>query len=110
MENKRRSERFSTNMIAKYSSGEGETWKECIIMNICRGGVGLVYFEHEKIDIDSTLYLTISVPNKTETINIEGKVRWTEQAVKGFNAGIEVTSESDQTKLVDLIRQLIRSH
>ncbi len=108
MRRNRKCERFSTNITATYSSGKEETWRECIIINISRFGVGLVYFTHEKLAIDSTLHLKIPVPDKMDAVHIEGEVRWTEQGVKGFNVGIEVTSELSQAELLALIRGLIR--
>ena len=108
MKSNRRCERFSTNITATFSSGKEEPLRECIIVNICRLGVGLVYFTHEKLAIDSTLHLKIPVPDTMDAVHIEGEVRWTKQGVRGFNVGIEVTSELSQAELLALIRQLIR--
>ena len=107
MEKKRRYNRYSTNLMARYSFGEKRAWKECTIISIGRGGVGLEYISYEKIDIGSTIYLEIFTSEGLETIGIEGNVRWVNQEGNFINAGVEVTSEYDQDKLLKLIKFLL---
>ena len=107
MENKRRYNRYSTNLMARYSFGVKKAWKECAIISIGRGGVGLEYISYEKIDIGSTIHLEIFTSEGLETIGVEGNVRWVKQEGNYINAGVEVTLEFDQDKLVKLIKFLL---
>jgi len=107
MENKRRYNRYSTNLMARYSFGVKKAWKECAIISIGRGGVGLEYIAYEKIDIGSTIHLEIFTSEGLETISIEGIIRWIKQGEHHINAGVEVTSEFDQDKLANLIKLIL---
>ncbi len=107
METKRRYNRYSTNLMARYSFGAKKAWKECTIISIGRGGVGLEYTAFEKIDIGSTIHLEIFTSEGLETISIEGSVRWIKQGENYINAGIEVTLEFDQDKLANLIKLIL---
>ena len=95
-------------MTAFYSlSKAGEGWQECTINNISGRGVGLEYNALEKFDIDSDIHLRIYIPEESEPVKIEGKVRWVEQGEEGFNAGIEVTTELDTNRLEGIIQRMI---
>ncbi|MBW1854125.1 MAG: PilZ domain-containing protein [Deltaproteobacteria bacterium] len=107
METKRRYNRYSTNLMARYSFDAKKAWQECTIISIGRGGVGLEYIAYEKIDIGSTINLEIFTSEGLETISIEGNVRWIKQGENYINAGVEVISEFDQDKLANLIKLIL---
>ena len=105
MEEKRNSIRFTTNLNARYFSGESKgNGKKCTVINISRNGTGLKFCTPEKFGIGSNLMLEIFVPNATDPINVKGIVRWIREGEKHFIGGVEVTLKSDNEKLADLIK------
>lgn len=108
MKNTRRFQRYTINLEAQYFLEEekGE-WKECTITTLGRGGVGIAIQPFEKIGVNSDLFLGIFYSEEFDPINVKGIVRWMKGQGSYFIIGIEVTSESDQDKLANLINLLL---
>jgi PilZ domain len=108
VKNTRRFQRYTINLKAQYfleeEKGEG---KECTITTLGRGGVGIAIRPFEKIGVDSALFLELFYSEEFEPITVKGIVKWMKGEGSYFIIGMEVTSESDQDKLADLIKLLL---
>ena len=104
MEEVRKNERLPTNLKAKYFLKEEKgNGKECTIINISHGGMGLEFYTPEKIVEGSSLLLEIFYAKSIEPIKVEGTIMWVEQGEKDYIGGIDITSKSDKDKLEVLI-------
>ncbi len=70
MEDRRKYKRFPTKLIARYLSENEEEWKNCTVINIGRGGMGITVYVREKIPMGSSLQLEIIVSGSIEFTNI----------------------------------------
>jgi len=104
MEEERESRRLAANLKAKYFLKEEKgNGKECTIINVSHGGVGLEFYTSEKIVEGSTLLLEIFYAKGIKPIQVEGTLMWVKQGEKDSIGGIEITSKSDKDKLEVLI-------
>ena len=86
---------LSGQFFLKDTQGDRKEWT---IIDISRGGAGLVFYTAEKINIGATIVLEIIVPKTTEPTNVEGIVRWIKQDKGDFFVGIEAASKLDENK------------
>ena len=90
MENKRSFGRFKTQLKAQYfldeKKGVGE---ECTITDISRRGMGIRFHTRDSINIDSTIFLEIFVPERKEPINVKGVLKQVNWRESDFFGGIE---------------------
>ena len=90
MENRRRFSRFNTHLKAQYfldeKKGEG---KKCTITNISRRGMGIRFHTRDTIDIGSTIFLEISIPEGKEPINVKGVLKQVNWKGSDFFSGVE---------------------
>ena len=101
---KSKSDRFATNLKAKYFLKESSRNEICTIVDISRNGAGLEFHTSKEIEIGSNLLLEIFIPNKIELTVAEGIVRWGEQRKEGFLVGIEATSRLDEDKFAKVFK------
>lgn len=104
MEDRRKYKRFPTQLIARYLRENEEEWKNCTVINIGRGGLGITVYVREKIPMDSSLQLEIIVPAKKEPIKVTGILRWImeQEEEMSFMGGIEFTKILDEIELANL--------
>ena len=104
MDDRRKYKRFSTQLIARYLSENEEEWKNCTVINIGRGGMGITVYVREKIPMGSSLQLEIIVPAKEEPIKVTGILRWImeEEEEMNFSGSIEFTNILDEIELANL--------
>ena len=92
MENKRRFERFPTQREAQFFLLKGKGWgQECTIINVSRKGLGIIFRTNEEIDVGTNIRLEIPDPLRTDTIDIRGELRWSQEIGGGFVGGIELS-------------------
>ena len=90
MENKRRFGRFNTHFKAQWFLDEKkEVGEECTIIDISRRGMGIRFHTRDSIDIGSTVFLEIFVPEGKEPINVQGVLKQVNWRESGFFGGIE---------------------
>ena len=100
MEQKRRFIRLSTNLRADYSlKGSESKGGNCTVINISLNGAGLEFYSSEGIDVGATLVLKIFDPEGTETVGVEGVVKWSKQGEKDFVCGVALTDVLDKFTL-----------
>ncbi len=94
---KRRFVRYSTRLKAQYSLKEKEIdMKECTVIAVARKGVGIEFYTQEKIDVGSTVYLKIIVPQESEPVMVKGELKWIRQRKDDSTCGIEFTEVLDK--------------
>jgi hypothetical protein len=87
-QNKRRSYRISEELKAQYLlKGEGD-WKECIITDLSREGMGITFQTSEIIDIGTTIQLKIFASALSEPVNAIGVLKWIERREDHIIGGI----------------------
>jgi c-di-GMP-binding flagellar brake protein YcgR len=84
--------RFSIKLSAQYLQENSEKWKSCAVMDISRGGMGIIVYMQERIPIGSFLQLEIIFLEKEEPIKASGILRWIKQQKKEMNflGGVEL--------------------
>jgi len=92
METKRKTARFTTNLKAQYCLRDEKDWKECIVINMSRDGMGVAFLTRERINVGSTIQLKISAPKDQEPIYAEGILKWIMKREDDYIGGIQVTS------------------
>ena len=100
MEQKRRFIRLSANLKADdYLKGSESEGGKCTVINISLNGAGLEFYSSERIDVGATLVLKIFDPEGTETVDVEGVVKWGKQGEKEFVCGVALTDALDKFTL-----------
>ena len=88
--NRRKSFRVNTQMKGQYSSKKRNgVWGQCTVVNFSRGGTGLIFHTHEKIDVGSVVHIKVFVPTEPEPIYVKGKLQWIKRRVGGFIGGVK---------------------
>ena len=91
--------RFSTNLKARYFTGETvKSWEECTVFDASRNGMGIRFHTPEEIQIGSTINLETFVPSEREPLNIRGTLKWIKQEENECVGGVELTDVSDEIK------------
>ena len=100
VQEERRSDiRFSTNLKARYFTGEAvKNWEECTVFDASRNGMGIRFHTPEEIQIGSTINLETVVPSEREPLNVKGTLKWIRQESNEFVGGVELTDVSDEIK------------
>jgi Tfp pilus assembly protein PilZ len=94
---KRRFIRYATRLKAQYSLKEKEIdMKECTVIVIARKGMGIELHSQDKLDIGSTVYFKIIVPQESEAVMVTGEIRWIKQRKNNSACGIEFTEVLDK--------------
>ena len=98
-EEKRSNIRFSTNLKARYFTGETvNNWEECTVFDASRKGMGIKFHTPEEIKIGSTINLETLVPSEVKPLNVRGTLKWIKQEANEFVGGVELTQVSDEIK------------
>ena len=105
LQEKREFVRVLTNLKAEYTlKARKNRWEKCTIINIHHKGFGLEFHSVTKINEGEILLLTIFFANKSESIQIHGKVQWIKERKRYYVGGIKVASVQDEDKLAELVR------
>jgi c-di-GMP-binding flagellar brake protein YcgR len=91
MKERRKFSRVPTKLKAQYHLEGEEIRKECTVIDISRGGMGITFITREKIDVGSTIHLRSFVSKEVGSINVRGILKWIRQKENDFIGGIEVT-------------------
>ena len=76
-EQKRSSKRFPIQASARYLKDGAKEWKDCFIMDIGHGGLGILMAENGAVSIGKNLTLEMNIdPEKART---SGTIRWTKK-------------------------------
>ena len=104
MENRRKYKRSLIKLRARYLRGSEEEWKDCNVVNIGSGGMGITVHVREKISMGSLLQLQIIVPAKKEPTRVTGVLRWIieQKDEVNYTAGIEFPKTLDEIELANL--------
>ena len=70
--------------------GEKRDWEKCVIINVGREGMGILFQTHRKIEIGSTIYVKILWSTKSKPINAKGILKWIKKEEDYFIGGIEL--------------------
>ena len=98
-EERRNHIRFSTNLKARYFTGETLTnWKECTVFDASRKGMGIKFHTPEVIQVGSTINLETIVPSEIEPLNVRGSLKWIRQEANEFVGGVELNDVLDEIK------------
>jgi hypothetical protein len=93
----RRFIRYSTRLKAQYSLKEKEIdCKECTVVAIARKGMGIELHSQDKLDVGSTIYFKILVPQESEAVMVKGEIKWIKQRKNDSTCGIEFTEVLDK--------------
>jgi len=88
--NKRKSFRVDTQMKGQYSlKKKKDVWGQCTVVNFSRGGTGLIFHAHEKIDVGSVVHIKVFASTDSEPVYIKGKLQWIKRRVGGFIGGVK---------------------
>jgi c-di-GMP-binding flagellar brake protein YcgR len=91
--------RFSTNLKARYFTGETvKNWEECTVFDASRNGMGIKFHTPEEIQIGSTINLETVVSSEIEPLNVRGTLKWIKQEANEFVGGVELTGVSEEIK------------
>ncbi len=90
MEERRKCGRFETRLPAYYyfDKNNGSS-HECTVVDVSREGMGIKFNRSSKMEIGSTLYLTISVPTEDKHISVKGILRQFREQGSGYFGGVE---------------------
>ena len=103
MNNKRRFDRFETELKALYNVREHkQEWEQCTIINMSRKGMGLQFHSPAEIPTGISIQLEIFIPEKPKTISVEGVLRWTDRREGGLFGGVECNEILDEMKFSKL--------
>ena len=98
-EERRNHIRFSTNLKARYFTGEMvKNWEECTVFDASRNGMGIKFHTPEEIQIGSTINLETIVPSEIEPLSVRGTLKWIKQEANEFVGGVELTGVSEEIK------------
>ena len=100
LQEERRSDiRFSTNLKARYFTGEAvKNWEECTVFDASRKGMGIKFHTPEEIKIGSIINLETIVPSEEKPLNVRGTLKWIKQEANEFVGGVELTQVVDEIK------------
>jgi hypothetical protein len=91
--------RFSTNLKARYFTGETvKNWEECTVFDASRNGMGVRFHTPDQIQIGSIINLETVVPSESKPLNVRGTLKWIKQEEDGFVGGVELTGVSEEIK------------
>ena len=99
-EERRQYKRFPVELSARYRKQTDKELKGCTVTNISRGGMGIIVYLRERIQLGSTLYLEIIFPQKEGPICADGVLKWIEDKREemNFKGGIEFTTIDAEDK------------
>lgn len=88
--NRRKSFRIGTYMKGQYSlKKRNGVWGRCTVVNFSRGGTGLIFHTHEKIDVGTVVHIKVFAPEEEKPIYVKGKLQWIKRKVGGFMGGVK---------------------
>ncbi len=90
MKSARRVNLCFTNLKGYYQLEYTNDWKECIISNISRYGIGIRLLTGNKIPVGSKMTIRILRPQELELFNLKGILRWIKKDDNCLVGGIEL--------------------
>ena len=108
VQEKRKFVRVLTNLKAQYNIKDKKgRWKRCTIINIHHKGLGLEFHSITKINEGEILLFSLPLADKSEPIQIRGRVQWMKERKRYFIGGIKVASVQDEDTLAELVRRTL---
>ena len=99
----RKYKRYPTQREARFSLKDTPGSKQvCTIVNISRKGMGIIFHTDVEMSVGTVIRVEISVPGSSETMSVDGSLKWFDKMEIDIIGGIELADELSEEEVSNL--------